>query len=126
MNQPAEDWHESGVEAQTLMTARVRDVALREPVRIQADATLRDAARAMRDQRVGCLLIDAGADSAIITDSSLRDALALNEVPPDAQIVRVARYPLATTDSGAPLLDALIQMQRLGVESLLVTDQGQI
>lgn len=126
MNQPGGDWHESGVEAQTLMTARVRDVALRKPVRIQADATLRDAARAMRDQRVGCLLIDAGADSAIITDSSLRDALALNEVPPDAPIVRVARYPLATIDSGAPLLDALIQMQRLGLESLLVTDQGRI
>ncbi|MBL7650329.1 MAG: hypothetical protein JNK74_29600, partial [Candidatus Hydrogenedentes bacterium] len=99
---------------------------LREPVRIQADATLRDAAQAMRDQRVGCLLIEAGADSALVTDSSLRDALALDEVPADAPVVRVAHRPLVTIDSGALLLDALIQMQRPGVEYLLVTDHGRI
>jgi CBS domain-containing protein len=126
MNQPGGDWHESGVEAQTLMTARVRDVALREPVRIQADATLRDAARAMRDQGVGCLLIEAGADSALVTAASLRDALALDAVPPDAPVVRAAHHPLVTIDSGALLLDALIQMQRPGVEYLLVTDHGRI
>ena len=126
MNQPGGAWRESGIETQTLMIARVRDVAMRELIRIQADATLREAACAMRDHRAGCVLVEAGADSGIVTDSSLRDAMALDDISPDGLVARVARRPPVTIDSGALLLDALIQMQRHGVKRLLVTDQGRI
>ena len=126
MNQPDGDLRESGIETQTLMTARVRDVAMRELIRIQADATLREAARAMRDHRAACALVEAGADSGIITDSDLRDAMALDDISPDGPVARVAHCPAVTIDSGAILLDGLIQMERHGVERLLVTDQGKI
>ncbi|MBK7663504.1 MAG: CBS domain-containing protein [Sterolibacteriaceae bacterium] len=108
------------------MIARVRDLALREPIRIQADATLREAASAMHVQRAVCALIEDGTESCIITDSNLRDALALDGISPDGPVARVARRPPVTIDAGAIVLDALIQMQRRGVERLLVTDQGRI
>ncbi|MGB7988851.1 MAG: putative nucleotidyltransferase substrate binding domain-containing protein [Candidatus Methylophosphatis roskildensis] len=126
MNQPCGDLRESGIETQTLMIARVRDVALREPIRIQADATLSEAAGAMHRQRAVCALIEDGTESCIITDSGLRDALALDGIPPDGPVARVTRRPPVTIDAGAILLDALIQMQRHGVDRLLVTDQGRI
>ena len=126
MNQPGGDLRESGIETQTLMIARVRDLALREPIRIQADATLREAASAMHEQRAVCALIEDGTESCIITDSNLRDALALDGISPDGPVARVARRPPVTIDAGAIVLDALIQMQRRGVERLLVTDQGRI
>lgn len=126
MNQPSEDWRDSGIETQTLMFARVRDVALRELVRIRADGTLREAARAMHDHQTGCVLVDAGAQTGLVTDSSLRDALALDDFLVDGPVTRVAHRPLLTIDSGALLLDALLQMQRHGVNRLLVTDRGSI
>lgn len=126
MNQRNGDWRESDVETHALATARVRDVALRKPVCIPASATLREAAMAMRDHGVGCALIQDGADNAVISDSSLRDALALGDVVPDWPARQVAYCPLSTIEAGAPLLDAMIQMQRLGVDYLLVTDQGRL
>lgn len=126
MNQPGGAWRESDIETQTLMIARVRDVAMRELIRVRADATLREAVCAMRDHLAGCVLVEAGADSGIVTDSSLRDAMALDDISPDGLMARVARRHPVTIDSGALLLDAVIQMQRHGVKRLLVTDQGKL
>lgn len=126
MNKRNGDWRESDIETQTLMTARVRDVAMRRPVYIPSGATMREAAVAMRDHRVGCVLIEDGADNAVITESCLRDAFALGEVASDGLASQVAHCPLVTIEVGAPLFDALYQMHRLGVEWLLVTDQGRL
>lgn len=126
MNQRNGNWRESDTETLALMSARVRDVAVRKSVLIPANATLHDAATAMRDHRVNCLLIQDGLDNAVITNSCLRDAFALGGVEPNTLASQVALCPLITIQAGAPLLDALIQMQRHGLEWLPVIDQGRL
>lgn len=114
-----------GAEAQSLLIARVRDMAHHPVVLLSPTDTLRNAARKMRDQSVSCVLVDAGEGPGIVTGTDLRDALALEGQEPDSPLGPLARRPLITVDDGDLLLDALIRMQRAGVRRLIVTEGGR-
>ncbi|HMV53728.1 MAG TPA: putative nucleotidyltransferase substrate binding domain-containing protein [Rhodocyclaceae bacterium] len=117
---------ESGVETQALLLARVRDVVLRQSVLLSESAELGEAARAMRDNAVSCVLVGSEADPGIVTSTDLRDALALHGHHPHEPIGPLARRPIVAIDDGALLLDALIEMERTRVKRLPVTRAGRI
>lgn len=106
----------------------VASICKREIVTLDAGASLRDAALAMRAEHVGSLVVTqliGGAEQAIgvVTDRDLVvDALALDLDPHRTNIGQLAKRHLSAVPGNASLGEAVEIMREAGVRRLLVTE----
>jgi CBS domain-containing protein len=95
---------------------------------ITADASVREAARRMRDARIGSLFVDkAGKLIGIITDTDVvrrgvAEGTDLNTMP----VEKIMTSPVATIESMRSLQDAHDMMGDLNVRHLGVTENGKL
>ena len=95
---------------------------------IQANATLRDAARRMREVRVGALLVeDDGRLVGIVSETDLvRKGMAEGRDPNQEKVSGIMSSPIITIDIDRPAGDASDLMSEKGIRHLAVTDSGKI
>jgi signal-transduction protein with cAMP-binding, CBS, and nucleotidyltransferase domain len=95
---------------------------------IRYDATIQEAARRMRDERVGSLLVDRdGKIVAIVTETDIvRKASARGADLGKEKIDAIMSSPVASIDIQRNPQDAHDMMGDLGVRHLAVTDTGTI
>lgn len=104
----------------TLLTAHVRDAALRIPLEVDADTDIVAVCRLLtRAGRTGTLVRD-GERLGIFTTTDLRDALAREVMP--ANVGEMSHFDLYDVDADADLFEALWLMLRHRVHRLLVRD----
>jgi signal-transduction protein with cAMP-binding, CBS, and nucleotidyltransferase domain len=105
---------------QNLMTSKLKT--------IQYDATIQEAARRMRDERVGSLLVERdGKIVAIVTETDIvRKASARGADLGKEKIDVIMSSPVASIDIQRNPQDAHDMMGDLGVRHLVVTDKGAI
>jgi signal-transduction protein with cAMP-binding, CBS, and nucleotidyltransferase domain len=105
---------------QNLMTSKLKT--------IQYDATIQEAARRMRDERVGSLLVERdGKIVAIVTETDIvRKASARGADLGKEKIDVIMSSPVASIDIQRNPQDAHDMMGDLGVRHLAVTDKGAI
>ena len=100
----------------------------RAVVSIEAGASIRDAARLMRAQHVGALVVTADADGrrdaiGVVTDRDIADAVAAHDLSPAEVFVgAIASRPLHSAPASASAAEAAEAMQRTGVRRLVVID----
>jgi CBS domain-containing protein len=105
----------------TLLTARVRDAALRQPLVVDAATEIPALCKLLAAHgRTGALVKD-GDRLGIFTTTDLRDALA-RDVPP-ATVGAMAHYDLHEIDADADLFEAMWLMLRHRVHRLLVRER---
>lgn len=108
----------------------VSSICRRDIVTIDAQRTLIEAARMMRDHHVGTLVVtcvDAQGEQVcgIVTDRDLViDALARTPLELDAEVGDLAHVDLTLIAENASLDQAVTAMQNSGVRRLLVTDSA--
>lgn len=104
----------------TIMTKHVKTVGL--------GTSVRSAARKMKDERIGALLVKKGnAFPGIVTDTDLvRRALASSKDLSKLTVEDVMTSPVCTIESSRTVSDAQEMMGDLGVRHLGVTKGGQI
>lgn len=95
---------------------------------ISPDATLSEAARAMRDAKVGALLVyEAGQYSGLVSESDLvRKGMAEARQPEETLVRAVMSSPLRSIDSASSPHEASEKMAEQGIRHLAVSDDGQI
>jgi CBS domain-containing protein len=105
----------------------------RHVVTIHADASLRDAALAMRDHHVGALVVTQLAASreqvvGLITDRDLIvDGMARDRDHRQTQVGQLASVPVQAVPLSASVPEAIERMREAGVRRLLVSDtEGQL
>jgi CBS domain-containing protein len=104
----------------SLLTARVRDAALRTPLEVDATCGIAAVCRLLAQHgRTGTLVRDGGR-LGIFTTTDLRDALA-RDTPP-ATVGEMAHYDLFEVSADADLFEAMWLMLRHRVHRLLVRD----
>jgi signal-transduction protein with cAMP-binding, CBS, and nucleotidyltransferase domain len=105
---------------QNLMTSKLKT--------IQYDATIQEAARRMRDERVGSLLVERdGKIVAIVTETDIvRKASARGADLGKEKMDVIMSSPVASIDIQRNPQDAHDMMGDLGVRHLVVTDKGAI
>ncbi len=106
--------------------SRLGDLMSSPPRTIADGATLRDAATAMVDQRIGALLIgDSGCPpDGILTERDLLRATADRSIDLDATPVsRVMSSPVESMPAGEMLYRALARMDRLGIRHVCIVDR---
>ncbi|WP_083897518.1 DUF294 nucleotidyltransferase-like domain-containing protein [Azospirillum sp. B506] len=117
----------SNREMAALTMARIRQAYLHPPLVVDAGASLRDAAEAMRQNRASSVLVRA-ADGAvgILTGTDLRDLVVLDGRPVSEPVGPLARYGLLALDRDDLLFNALVLMTKHAVRRVVVTENGAI
>lgn len=96
--------------------------------RISPDASLVEAARVMREAKVGALLVFEGNDySGLVSESDLvRKGMAESCSAETTRVRTVMSSPLVSIDSAASAHEASDVMAERGIRHLAVFDDGQI
>lgn len=100
----------------------------REVFTIQPDATLREAAKRMRDERVGCLLVkDRGGYTGIVSETDLvRKGMADDRDAASETVATMMSSPLITIDISRSAHDASDLMAEQGIRHLAVVEDGKV
>jgi CBS domain-containing protein len=106
---------------------RVHDICTHFAVHIAADASIRDAARLMRERHVGAIVVierhGPKRPVGILTDRDIAISVVAAEVDPSAVTVRdVMTRSVATCTPDQDLADAIRTMRMRGVRRLPVLD----
>ena len=96
--------------------------------KIQPDALLSEAARLMRDRRIGALLVEEGSEFiGIVSESDLvRRAMAEGQEPGKVKVREVMSRPIISLDIERTAKDANDMMATRGIRHLAITDRGKI
>lgn len=116
----------SNREMAALTMARIRQAYLHPPVFVEATASLRDAALAMKQNQASSVLVRGAGEhqgrTGILTGTDLRDLVVLDGRPVDSPVGPLARYELLTLDRDDLLFNALILMTKHSVRRLVITE----
>ena len=95
---------------------------------ISPDATLLEAARLMRDSKVGALLVsESGHFSGLVSESDLvRKGMAESRPAQETLVRAVMSSPLVSIDRASSAHEASEKMAEHGIRHLAVSDEGQI
>jgi len=104
-------------------------VMMRRTMRsISSDATLLEAAKQMRDARVGALLVqEAGRYTGIVSEADLvRKGMAESCSAQETLVRAVMSSPLLSIDSARSAHEASDKMAEHGIRHLAITEEGQV
>jgi CBS domain-containing protein len=106
---------------------KVRDVMTAEPIVLQQDQTIADAAQAMRDTAVGAVLVvDGDRLCGLITDRDIVVRAVAESAPPDSPVGPLVSPDLIAVGADDEADDAARVMQANAVRRLPVMDDGRI
>jgi CBS domain-containing protein len=110
-----------------LIATRVADLMGRDPLTVDADASVREAARLMRDNDVSCLAVTQGGRLVgILTGGDLADRVIAEALGPETPVSVAMTANPRTLDPSALGFDALLLMTEKGFDHLPVVEFGQI
>ncbi len=106
---------------------KVRDVMTAEPIVLQQDQTIADAAQAMRDTAVGAVLVvDGDRLCGLITDRDIVVRAVAESALPDSPVGPLVSSDLIAVGADDEADDAARVMQAHAVRRLPVMDDGRI
>jgi len=108
------------------MGQSIRDVMTPNPHTVAADATLQDAAREMRQDDIGAVLVkDDGSVSGILTDRDIVvRAIAEGRDPSSTRVADVASRDVKTLTPDASVEDAIRIVREQNVRRIPVVDES--
>lgn len=106
----------------------VEQVMTRDPVRLQVDTTLDEAAKVMRDKDIGdVVVVDSGRLVGVVTDRDIVvRAVADGIAPADTTLGAVVSKDLVTIGPDAPAREAALLMRDRAVRRVLVCDDNEL
>ena len=107
------------------LTTPIGAVATRPLLSVSGEATVADAARAMREAGTSSALI-ADEPPGLLTDRDLRGRVVAEELGPDTPVRAVMSRPLQSSPAETPIFDALRRMLELNIHHLPLTRDGEI
>ena len=106
---------------------KVRDVMTAEPIVLQQDQSIADAAQAMRDNAVGAILVvDGDRLCGLVTDRDIVIRAVAESARPDSPVGQVVSPDLVAIGADDETADAARVMQDNAVRRLPVLDDGRI
>lgn len=100
--------------------AKIQDVYLHPPVFVAADASLHEAALAMKENRTHSVLVQRGDELGIVTATDLQDAALVQRQSVDQPIGPLASYALIDMAPDDFLFNALLRMTQHSINRLVI------
>jgi CBS domain-containing protein len=109
------------------MSKTVKDVMTRAPVTLGSDATVVDAARKMRDEDIGpIVLVDGNQITGIVTDRDIVIRVVAEGMDPATTLLgAVASEELTTLEPSSPIAAAVSLMKQKAIRRLPVVEDGR-
>jgi CBS domain-containing protein len=107
------------------LTLVVGDLLRRPAVWVEPGATVGEAARVMRDERVSSVLVRS-TPPALLTERALRDLVLAESLGPETPAARVAEGPLRPVDAAVPIAEAWASLLASGARHLPVLRGGEV
>jgi CBS domain-containing protein len=109
------------------MADTVRDVMTENPTTVEASATLVDAAKIMKQENIGdVLVVENGKVQGIVTDRDIVvRAIAAGDDPSHTSVREMASTDLEVLDPGDSIGDAIRKMEQAAVRRLPVVEDGK-
>lgn len=106
---------------------RVREVMTPEPTTIHADAMVLEAARVMREDNIGALIVtNSDGIHGVLTDRDIVvRAIAAGRDPSGTRVVDICSRDITSVQPEAAVSDAIRVMREKAVRRLPVVDSGQ-
>jgi CBS domain-containing protein len=106
------------------MAQRIRDVMTSSPTTLPEDASVADAARKMRDEDIGDVLIQReGELTAIVTDRDIAvRVVAEDRLPAETPLREIASQELITVSPDDPVSDAVRLMRARAIRRVAVVE----
>lgn len=109
-----------------LSGTRVGAVAQRPPVTVRSDASVRDAARALTDNRVTAAYVELPDGPGIVSDADLRERVLGAGLGADDPVRAAVRSPAHCVPAERTVGEALLELLDEGLREALVTERGQV
>lgn len=107
--------------------ARVGALVRRAPVTCSPDATVREAAGLMTEERVSAALVPTAQGVGILTDRDFRSRVLAIGAAPEARVREVMSFPVVTAPDDATAEEVLLLMLEHGFHHVPITDrEGKI
>ena len=113
-------------QTQQVFTTPIERILTRNPVTIDAEATIRDAAQRMSEARVSSIIVEAGDTLGILTDRDLRDRVVAEGRSLQDTCRTIMTDEPVTISADAYAFEALLAMSRHNVHHLPVRDGEQV
>lgn len=109
-----------------LFTARVGEICRREPVTVESDATIREAARRMAESRQSAVLVlgPEGRPDGIVTDTDLRSKVVARGQSIEEPVTRIMSQPVVTVEEQDPCFEVVLRMLQRNIHHVAVTREG--
>jgi CBS domain-containing protein len=109
------------------MVQRIRDVMTADPTTLPEDATAADAARKMRDEDIGDVLVLREGDlTAIVTDRDIAVRVVAEDLPPaEIRLSEISSKDLATVSPDSAVADAVRIMREKALRRIPVVENGR-
>ena len=106
----------------------LKDIMAPTVFRVEADTTIRDAARIMASKDLGSLLVTRSHEATgIVTESDMVHRVLAQDLNPDTHSVEeIMSSPLISVDVSLSILEARDRMDQERVRHLLITEGGEI
>jgi CBS domain-containing protein len=109
------------------MTQQVRDVMTAHPATVKAHASIKDAARVMREQNIGDVIIsDEGKVRGIVTDRDIAVRAVADDRPGSTPVEEVCSHQTFACSPGDGVDRAVALMREHSVRRLPVVDEGKL
>ncbi len=106
------------------MISRVKDAYLQQPLILDANETIFNAASKLKENKGSSLLIkDEEGNLGIVTDTDFKEKIILNRMSFDEPISKIATFELIYVSSEEFLFNAQLTMNKFGVKRLIVKDE---
>ncbi len=109
-------------ELATFTIAKIQDVYIHPPVFVTAEASIHEAALAMKTHKINSVLVQYGDEVGIVTATDLREAAIIQRRSVDEAIGPLATYDLIGMEPGDFLFNALLRMTHHNVNRLVIRD----
>lgn len=109
----------------TRKSISVEEVMSTPLMTISADATVKAAAKSMREADINALFVTAGVPS-IVTSTDVLDLVAKGTDPEAVSVSTVMTTPVESVPPNVHLEEAAAMMTSLGIKHLPVTDDGPL
>lgn len=106
----------------------VGKIMSRNILKVDANTSVTEAAKIMRDKKVGCLLIEQNKKlTGIITEADIvRKIVADGKDPINTQVTAVMNSPIVTIDAEKSIIEANDLMDQGQIRHLAVAEEGRI
>ncbi|MGM0623157.1 MAG: putative nucleotidyltransferase substrate binding domain-containing protein [Campylobacterota bacterium] len=112
-------------ELANLMVARVGDAYLQKPLYVDANETIYNTVKYMKENNLSSILVKDDTEFAIATDTDFREKVILNRLSYDDAVRKICSYGLRYVNDNDFLFNAQLIMTRFNIKRLIVKDKEE-